>query len=177
MNLHIRGGDSIFDKIGQDDIILAFFPCVRFENQILFWFQGNAKDLIKKGEIEKLEMDLKLHKELHDMYCLITKLAIVCLNKKIKLMIENPYGHDHYLKTYWAIKPKIIDFNRMQRGDYYKKPTQYWFFNFEPSNNLILEGINIKTQKLIKYSNKVNRSMISPDYANRFIREFLLEEN
>ena len=108
------------------------------------------------------------------MYELITKLAIVCLRKKLKLMIENPYSSQHYLNRYWAIKPKLIDDDRTMRGDYYKKPTQYWFFNFDPSNNLILEGVDIKKQILVNYQNKVNRSMISKDYANRFIREFLI---
>lgn len=59
-------------------------------------------------------------------------------------------------------------------GDYYKKPTQYWFINFKPKNNFILEGIDFKPIKKVVEQNKVNRSMISHDYANRFIREFLI---
>ena len=30
---------SIFDDISQDDLIFAFFPCVRFENQIMLHFR------------------------------------------------------------------------------------------------------------------------------------------
>lgn len=168
------GGVSIFDKIKKEDIILAFFPCVRFEDQILLWFQGNEKNLKNKSDLDKLEKDLELHKELHYNYCLITKLAIICLRKGLKLMIENPKGSQHYLNRYWAIKPKIIDDDRRLMGDYYKKPTQYWFFNFEPSYNFILEGYDVKPKKLISNQNKVERSIISSDYANRFIREFLL---
>ena len=33
---------SIFDNIDKDDIIMAFFPCTRFEQQILLWFRGDA---------------------------------------------------------------------------------------------------------------------------------------
>ena len=168
------GGVSIFDKIKKEDIILAFFPCVRFEDQILLWFQGNENNLKNKSDLDKLEKDLELHKELHYNYCLITKLAIICLRKGLKLMIENPKGSQHYLNRYWAIKPKIIDDDRRLMGDFYKKPTQYWFFNFEPSYNFILEGYDVKPKKLISNQNKVERSIISSDYANRFIREFLL---
>ena len=34
------GKESIFDRITKDDLILAFFPCVRFENQIMLAFRG-----------------------------------------------------------------------------------------------------------------------------------------
>lgn len=34
------GGRSIFDDIAPDDLILAFFPCIRFENQIMLSFRG-----------------------------------------------------------------------------------------------------------------------------------------
>ena len=64
-----------------------------------------------------------------------------------------------------------------------EKPTQYWFINFEPSYNFILEPqvlnelrVSNDMHKFVKdgISRQVMRSMISPDYANRFIREFIL---
>lgn len=30
---------SIFDDISPNDLIIAFFPCIRFENQIMLWFR------------------------------------------------------------------------------------------------------------------------------------------
>ena len=33
---------SIFDNINKEDVILAFFPCIRFENQIMLFFRGQA---------------------------------------------------------------------------------------------------------------------------------------
>lgn len=33
------GNKSIFDEITKDDLVLAFFPCIRFEQQILLWFR------------------------------------------------------------------------------------------------------------------------------------------
>ena len=36
----VTGKPSIFDGFGEDDLILAFFPCIRFENQIMLSFRG-----------------------------------------------------------------------------------------------------------------------------------------
>lgn len=123
----------------------------------------------------KLRYDLKLHQELSRNYEVITKLAMIAFEKNIKLIIENPYSEEHYLRRYWCIKPLIIDYDRRDKGDYYKKPTQYFFLNRKPSNNLLFEGVEIKKSKRVSYTrNQVERSMISSDYANRFIREFIL---
>lgn len=43
-----------------------------------------------------------------------------------------------------------------------------------PSNNFIFEGIDIPPKMLVTDQNTVTRSIISPCYANRFIREFIL---
>ena len=131
----------------------------------------------KWSDKQKLEYDLKLHKELSYFYEIITKLAIVCIKKRIALVIENPYSTTHYLTKYWAIPAKIIDKDRTLRGDYYEKPTQYWFINCEPKYNMIFEAYAWNKKKNIEHtSNKTERSLISSDYANRFIREFMLEE-
>lgn len=168
---------SIFDNIKQEDIILAFFPCVRFENQIELHFRGSCASLKKWSNEQKLEYDLKLHKELSRMYELVTKLAIICIRKNIPLIIENPYSTTHYLTKYWAIPAKIIDKNRTLRGDYFEKPTQYWFINCEPKYNMILEPYIWNIKRNILHTNPgAERSMISPEYANRFIREFILDK-
>ena len=176
---------SIFDKFEKDkDTILAFFPCIRFEEQIQMHFRGVAIQLKKKSDEQKLEYDMKLHDELSHLYKLITKLAIVCIRKEIPLIIENPYSQTHYLTKYWCLPCTIIDKDRTLRGDYYKKPTQYWFINRKPSENYVLfEPLQIVPYKKITalkkdggVSNQVERSMIHPQYANRFIKQFILEE-
>lgn len=72
---------SIFNGIKDTDTIIAFFPCVRFENQIELHFRGTCFSLKKWTDEQKLEYDLKLHRELSNLYELITKLAIVCLRR------------------------------------------------------------------------------------------------
>ena len=138
---------------------------------------------------QKMQYDMKLIDELRDMYLLINKLFIVCMRKEIKMIVENPYSEEHFLRRYWCLPPTMIDRDRRERGDYYKKPTQYWFINRKPSNNLILEAMpqnaidckdSIRTMHSDDWqvtgakNRKAARSMIHPDYANRFIREFII---
>ena len=170
-----RRENSIFDKITPDDLIMAFFPCVRFEEQIRLGFRGEQYQLKNYTDEQKLEYDLKLHSELAKLYELVTKLAIVCLRKSLKLIIENPWSERHYLRQFWALKPKIIDKNRRLKGDYYIKPTQYWFIGCEPKDNFVLEPIELTQKKTVEYVNyAVERSLISKNYARRFIKEFIV---
>lgn len=176
------GLNSIFDKMNKDDdMIIAFFPCVRFEEQILLYFRGEASTQKKWTIEQKLEYDLKIHNELHNLYSLVTKLVLICIKKNIKLIIENPYGSQHYLSRYWCIKPSIIDKNRHENGDYFGKPTQYWFINCKPKNNFIFEPLTLVQKQRVERTKKVGninhqkmRSMIHPQYANRFIREYVI---
>ena len=167
---------SIFDDISsKESTILAFFPCIRFENQCYMMFQGTQKQLKDKSIKFKLEYDLKLHEELHQMYSVITKLALVCIDKNIPLIIENPYTSEHYLTRYWALKPQLIDRDRILKGDNYSKPTQYWFVNCEPKCNILFEPMVINERKMVNnIGNSVERSLITPQYASRFIREFII---
>ena len=154
--------------------IIAFFPCIRFEDQIQMHFRGTCYQLKNKTQEEKLQKDLELHKELSYLYELITKLAIVCIRKNIPLIIENPYSATHYLVKYWAIPYTILDKDRTLRGDNYKKPTQYWFINCEPKYNFIFEPLILVERKIVDEGNTVERSMINPQYARIFIKEFIV---
>lgn len=172
-------------------MILAFFPCVRFENQVMLWFRGQNYAQRKWTLERKLQYDMKLMDELRDLYHIVNTLFLVCIQKGLRLVMENPYSEEHFLRRYWCYLPAIIDRDRRQDGDYYKKPTQYWFLNIEPKNNLLFEAVpdnaigtkdTIKTMSKEQYGKtgaktaKVARSMIHPQYANRFIRKYLIEE-
>ena len=178
----LRGGyegkPSIFDKISQDDLILAFFPCTRFEDQIMLGFRGQNAGMKIWTQKQKIEYSMSLHKELNKLYLLISKLVILCIDKGLKIMIENPYSAQHYLRQYWCVKPSFIDNDRTQNGDWYKKPTQYFFINFEPKYNLVFEPFEYVEKKRLKWDvrDKTQRSMIHPQYANRFIRQYLIDQ-
>ena len=182
----IRGGyngeKSIFDNINEDDLILAFFPCTRFEARIQRLFRGQATQQKRWSDEQKLEYSIMLQSELTDLYILLCQLVVICIRKKLRLVIENPYTQPHYLTTYWCIAPSIIDKDRTLDGDYYKKPTQYWFINCKPKYNLVFEPIDYVEKRIIatvkgtdNTSRKTERSVIHPQYANRFIRKYLID--
>lgn len=128
---------------------MAFFPCTYFECQSQMFFYGSNYNIINKSIEDKCEIAMKRHRRLSQFYEILNKLVIVCERRKIKLIIENPYNQPHYLTTYWCVRPSIIDKDRTERGDYYKKPTQYWFFNIKPQNNLIFEPLEYVERKII----------------------------
>ena len=100
------------------------------------------------------------------------------------MIVENPYTQPHYLTIYFPIRPKLIDKDRSHNGDYYKKPTQYWFLNCLPEQNMVLEPIEMvqrvthdNAQKMDNdYSRKVKRSLMHPQYARRFIMQYILNQ-
>ena len=172
---------SVFDDVAQEDTVLAFYPCTRFENQIGMHFRGTHHGLNIWNDEQKLEYVIRLHEELHNLYVYITKMRIVAMKRGFKMIIENPYSSQHYLVRYWPITASLIDPDRTERGDYYTKPTQYWFINCTPSYNFIFEPQTLYPKRSIankgdknSVNNKVERSLISREYANRFIREFIL---
>jgi hypothetical protein len=190
----IRGGyegfPSIFDQMKPDDIILAFFPCIRFENQIMLAYRGQQYQQRDWSYRQKMVYDMKLIEETKNNYELVNMLFIICIDKGLRLIMENPYSEEHFLRRYWCFPPSLIDKDRRENGDYYKKPTQYWFLNCEPQNNFLFEAIEynaIECKNAISEMSKEHyegfaktkkeaRSMIHPFYANRFIRQQILEE-
>ena len=176
------GGQSVFDSIAKDDVCLAFFPCTRFEDSILLAYRGEQYQMAKWNDEKKLTYDLKLHSELAKLYEAVTKLALVAINRGIKLIIENPYSEQHYLRRYWCLKPKIIDRDRTKNGDYYTKPTQYYFINCGPKQNLVWEPLEYVKKRDVERTRaegrhrQIMRSLIHPQYADRFIRQYILEE-
>ena len=179
-----EGEKSVFDDISEDDIVLAFFPCTRFEAKIPLAFRGEMYQQKNWDDSRKLDYAMQLHEELHRNYMLISKLVQVAIKKDLQLVIENPYTQPHYLTCYWCIKPKIIDKNRRQNGDYMKKPTQFFFINKEPLHNLVFEPIDyveVRTEERMTAKDgknrQVRRSEIHPQYASRFIRQYILDES
>ena len=99
------------------------------------------------------------------------------------MIVENPYTQPHYLTIYFPVKPMVIDNDRTLNGDYYRKPTQYWFINCKPEDNLVFEQLEYvptytiyKAHKMkMNASRQVRRSIIHPQYARRFIKQYLID--
>lgn len=176
-----EGWESIFDNMGGTDIIMAFFHCTRFEAKVPLSFRGESTQQKNWNDLKKLQYSMKLHGELHELYEKLCELTVVAERKGLRMVIENPVTQPHYLTTYWCIKPSVIDKDRTNDGDYYKKPTQYFFIGFEPSFNLVMEPLEpVKTRTIANAtgsettSRQVERSMIHPQYARRFIKKYIL---
>ena len=100
------------------------------------------------------------------------------------MIVENPYSPFHYLTLTenFIIRPTIIDKDRTRRGDFYKKPTSYWFVNCFPTQGFTYQQIPKIKQKTIDKAKKgaraglcsEERSIISPDYARNFICDSIL---
>lgn len=176
------GGDaSIFDKVGADDLIMAFFPCIYFEALQMTYFTNkniNLRVMDKKSRYDNIIDRAERRKE---FYVLLYKLVAVCDMRGLRLIIENPATPPHYLLFATNfIPPTFIDRNRALRGDYYRKPTAYWFINCEPTcGHSYHPNTNVKTVMETKGSDRGGicngeRSMMSPEYARNFICDFIL---
>lgn len=114
------GEQSIFDEIGKDDLIMAFFPCIYFETIQQLYFALSKNDFRNKPmtfqidyAIERLEKRTYFHK-------LLYKLTWISYSKQLRLVIENPATAPNYLITGQNFPtPTIVDNNRMMRGDYF----------------------------------------------------------
>lgn len=179
-----EGWESIFDSMrGGDDVIMAFFPCTRFEAKVPLAFRGEMYQQKSWNDLKKLQYSMKMHGELHMLYEKLCELTVVAERKGLRMVIENPVTQPHYLTNFWCIKPALIDKDRTNDGDYYKKPTQYFFIGFKPEFNLVLEPLEVvKTRSIDRVkgtettSRQVERSMMHPQYARRFIKKYILPE-
>lgn len=175
------GEASVFDGITKDDLIMAFFPCIYFEAMQANYYQMAGKNLYCKPKIEQYRIVIDRINKREGFYVLLYKLFAICELRGIRMIFENPATKPHYLLHSANFIPyTFIDNDRTTRGDYFKKPTAYWFVNCTPT-----QGFTIQRPKEIKTINKCKgsktaglcseeRSMMSPDYARNFICDFIL---
>lgn len=176
------GHPSIFDDMTSDDLIMAFFPCIFFcqASQSAFTYTyNNYKNLDVKQKTDKI---IERSKNREYFYTLIIKLFCIVQIKGLRMIVENPYSGQHYLilSQNFVMPPTFIDHNRQMRGDYYKKPTAYWFVNCEPTTYSTFQNPK-ETKTVFKSKSSPNsgmcsedRSLISPDYARNFICDFVI---
>lgn len=175
------GGESIFDTITPDGLILAFFPCIYFCQMSQYAQSLNYINYRSLTEVEAIEKILERQRKRQEYLATLTKFVKVCLERSLRMIFENPVTGS-FLNNYFLKPPTIIDRNRMLRGDYFVKPTGYWFWNCEPT-----DGLTIQADKVQRKHNEAEsrwtaqsglcneeRSMISPDYARNWICDFIL---
>lgn len=175
------GKPSLFDNITTDDLIMAFFPCIYFTgsvNPCYFTIENtNYRKLTMK---EKFDAMLERADNRNDFYKLLYKMIGVCMFRDVRIVIENPFSPLHYLHNNFLKEPSLIDHDRRRRGDYFTKPTGYWFFNCEPTHGQSFQKpqkeLRVWESKSASHAGLCSeeRSMISPDYARNFICDFIL---
>lgn len=163
-------------------MIVAFFPCIYFETLQQQFYSLDAKANFRNAPLTRhIEYALHRIEERTKFHALLYKLTHIALKREIRMIIENPVTEPNFLVTGQNYpKPTLTDKNRMLRGDYFKKPTGYWFWNCKPTHGYSMQ--NDKKQKRIKYCERSKgdglcseeRSMISPDYARNFICDFII---
>lgn len=175
------GGQSVFDNITKDDLIMAFFPCIYFTGSVNpCYFTLENTNYRKMTTKQKFDAMLERAENRNNFYKLLYKMVANCILRGLRIIIENPFSSLHYLHNNFLKEPSIIDSDRTRRGDYFKKPTGYWFFNCEPTQGCSfqkpLKTLRVWESKSAAHAGLCSeeRSMISPDYARNFICDFII---
>ena len=74
-----EGKQSILDRISMGDIVMAFFPCTRFEAQIILSMRGENCGMKGWTDEQKLEYSMILQRELAEYFELVSKLVIIAI--------------------------------------------------------------------------------------------------
>lgn len=171
---------SVFDNVKDNDLIMAFFPCIYFCATSQMAFSWGYTNYRKMNTRQATDAILERSKNRDYFFQLAVKMLAVAKERGLKLIMENPWAEQTFLKANFVMPPTFVDKNRMVRGGYYVKPTAYWFINLEPTYGLTVQ--NDKEKKTILSSKmgkqagvcSEERSMISPDYARNFICDFII---
>ena len=180
ISIAYEGGESVFNNITKDDLIIAFFPCIYFSCLSSLWF-GIDYHCYKNFDLkQKFDYMLDRSQKRTEFFEILYKFVFVCLNKGLRMILENSWSENHFLKFGFLKNPTIIDNNRLLRGDCYKKPTAFWFWNCKNTYGKSFQApkqikriINGKKNKIAGLCSE-ERSLISPDYARNFICDFIL---
>lgn len=175
------GGQSLFDNITNDDLIVAFYPCIYFCATSQMAFSLGCTNYRKLTNEQKIIEILKRSDKRKEFYDRLVRFCAVCLQKGVRMIFENPWSEQTYLKANFIKAPDVVDMDRTLRGDVFKKPTAFWFWNCTPTNGKTIQPYKGKRKSIMRAKGSSEaglcseeRSMISPDYARNFICDFIL---
>ena len=174
------GKPSIFDEITPDDLVLAFFPCIYFCAASQMAFSWTSINYRGKNTKQKTDIILQRAKNREYFFSLAVMMLAVADMRGLRLIMENPWSEQTYLKANFVAPPTFVDMDRTKRGDFYPKPTAYWFVNCKHTYGYSFQRpVKRKTIVSSKAAKKQGlcsqeRSEISPDYARNFICDFII---
>lgn len=176
-----EGRASVFDDIGKEDIIMAFFPCIYFANAQLTFYAFDSYSNRNSPITDRIEYAMDRAEKRHRFHMWLYRLTHVVWKRGLRMVIENPVVGETWLTVHQNYPlPTIVDKDRSRRGDWFVKPTGYWFVNCETE-----KGFTWQQNRHVKLVNTCRgsgvagvcseeRSMIHPDYARNFICDNVL---
>lgn len=174
------GLPSIFDSIVKDDLKIAFFPCIYFCASSQMSMSWGCVNYRKKSTKEKTDEILKRSSNREYFFSLLVKMIAIADMRNLRVIVENPWSEQTFLKANFILPPSLVDMDRTLRGDYFKKPTAYWFINCKHTHGMTFQK-DKRTKRIssCKGASRAGlcseeRSMISADYARNFICDFIL---
>lgn len=165
------GSPCIFDNIDREDLVLAFFPCVRFSDLWRFHIIGKVSQVRNSN---KYLYSMKCFDQTALFFGYYCKLCHVCRSRGLRLIVENPSSGHSILKTYAVADYKLFDDDRSVHGDYFTKPTVYLFHGCEPSNTVLFVPSRLPSKTIEQTLRGIERSRIAPEYAEWFLRSVVL---
>lgn len=174
------GVGSIFDEMRPEDLAVAFFPCIYFceTSQMAFTYNNNNyRSLDVRAMTERI---LERQRNREKFLAILVKMFCVFKERGLRLIFENPWTGATFLKNNFVCPPQLIDMNRTLRGDYYVKPTAYWYVNCEPTYGQTFAKpkerriVRLAAMSRVAGICSKERSEIAPAYARNFIADFIL---
>ena len=164
--------DSVLNEIRKDDFIMAFFPCTYFTDQSQLISRGDNYGMKDWSVLKKIRHSEQKMWERAKYYQLFCNLFEYALGVGCKMVVENPYGKCNFLGQYSPIRPAIVIHDRRVFGDFYKKPTQFFFLNCKPASKLLQTVATDVKKNLVEDSRGFDRSIISPLFAKMFVQNY-----
>lgn len=152
-------GGSIFESINSEDLIMAFFPCIYFEAMQMSYYSLDSNNLRSYSTEKKYSYVIERAAKRQEFYILLWKLFAVVERLGLRMILENPATQPHYLlMSQNFIKPTMIDEDRQRRGDFFRKPTAYWFLNIERTQGFSYQ--RPKQRKIVRNCKRNGRAGI-----------------
>lgn len=107
--------DNIFQRIQNDDFIIAFFPCTHFSGLNQFQYKLLIAGKKREINIKSIERLRKRNLERTVFFDKYLKFCLICKTKGIKTIVENPAscsGNYSYLELFSPINIGYHEKNR-----------------------------------------------------------------
>lgn len=165
--------NSIFDAFN-DGIVIAFFPCTYFSKYNKLQKRVDFRNYRNYSLREKFTAINTRNENSFKYLEYFFKLLVIAKEKNLKLVVVNPYDKNSFLYENRPTDPKFIDMDRRDMGDIFIKPTMFFSVNYELGEKpLFLPRPGVQKSIYNLKNDKIQRSLISPEYAKNFIKYIL----